>query len=56
MTNREIAEMVVGTIGENSSQGKCTWGDSHPDAHAELFGFYFEDLVADVEKIINENR
>lgn len=51
--NRMIAEAIINRIKQNS--GGSTWNDEYPGAHDELFGFYYEDLAADAEAIINEH-
>ncbi len=53
-TKRQIAEKIIDTLKQHSSPGQCSWGDEYEEAHGELFGFYYEDLVQDVEKILND--
>jgi len=55
MTPRKLAEKIIATLYEHSAPGNCTWGDNNPEAHGNLFGFYREDLICDVEKLLKKH-
>jgi hypothetical protein len=54
MNFQAIAVSIVDSLKQNSSPGASTWGDKYPDAHRELFGYYYNDLIDDVASTLRK--
>lgn len=54
--NYVLAVEIVTQLCDSTKPGNCTWGDEWTEAHSELFGMYYDDMVKGIETLLDNHE